>query len=211
MMPIPNPVEPVQKKKKSLWPLLILSAPFFLYILLWAMGGFLVVGDPLRRADAVVLLSGGDEARLGEAVCIYQDGLAAHLLITETGTIPEGGGPRASTLLQRQAEAQGVAASDIWTTLGKSDSTRDEAEAVREFCERQGLQSILVVTDPYHTRRTRLIFQAVFSDRDTRVSIRPVRNHWYRSMTWFFSRRGWQVTMAEYAKLVAMRMGIRGD
>lgn len=186
-------------------------APVAVFLFLWAMGGFLVVGDALQPADAVVLLSGGDKARLGEAVQIYRDGLAGHLLITETGTIPEGGGPRASALLQRQAEAQGVAAGNIWSTLGRSTSTRDEAQAVRDFCEQKGLKSILIVTDPYHTRRTQLIFQAAFSGSEIQVRVRPVRNHWYRSMTWFFKPEGWRVTLTEYAKLAALMLGIQGD
>lgn len=206
-----HPIDPTRRRRKYGCWLFVAAAPVLAFILLWALGGFLVVGDRLRQSDAVVLLSGGDDARLGEAVRIYQAGLAQHLLITETGTIPKGGGPRASTLLQRQAVTEGVAAGDIWTTLGKSSSTRDEAVAVREFCEREGLDSIVVVTDPYHTRRTQWIFQTVFSGSSTRVSIRPVRDHWYRSMTWFFHPRGWQVTLSEYAKLAAMMFGIQGD
>lgn len=189
----------------------MIAAPVAIFILLWALGGFLVVGDPIQSADAVVVLSGGDDARLQEAVWIYQSGLASHLLITETGTIPEGGGPRASALLQRQAESAGIAADAIWTTLGKSASTWDEASAVLQFCQGKGLNGVLVVTDPYHTRRTRLIFRSVFSDSEIGVLVRPARGHWYRSSTWFFSLRGWQATLVEYAKLSAALFGLRGD
>lgn len=191
--------------------LLLAITPLLLYLFLWGLGGFLVVGDPVEQADAVVLLSGGDDARLDEAVRIYREDLVKHLLITETGTIPEGGGPRASALLQRQAEAAGVAGGDIWTTLGKSSSTRDEAAGVRDFCENNGLKTIIVVTDPYHTRRTQIIFDAVFSGSPVRTLVRPVCDHWYQSSTWFFSLRGWQTTVTEYLKLGAMLFGIQGD
>lgn len=206
-----HPNDLTRRKRKSGCLVLVAAAPVLVFLLLWALGGFLVVGDRLQRSDTVVLLSGGDIARLGEAVRIYQAGLAHRLLITETGSIPKGGGPRASTLLQRQAVTEGVAAGDIQTTLGKSSSTRDEAAAVLEFCEREGLDSIIVVTDPYHTRRTQLIFKDVFSGSGIQVSIRPVRDHWYRSMTWFLHLRGWQMTISEYAKLTAMMFGIQGD
>lgn len=210
-MVIPSPrIEP-QRKRGGKGCALLLALPLIAYIFLWAMGGFLVVGDPIQRADAVVLLSGGDNQRLGEAVRIYESGLAGHLLITETGTIPEGGGPRTSTLLQRQAEAAGIPGDAIWTTLGKSSSTQDEAAAVRVFSDQRDLDTIIVVTDPYHTRRTQWIFKSVFSDSDMRVLVRPVRGHWYQSTTWFLSARGWRVTLTEYLKLAGTLVGIAGD
>lgn len=211
----PQPVAPstTERRRKAccLAPaLFLIAAPVVLFVFLWILGGFLVVGDAIQPVDAVVLLSGGDDARLAEAVRIYQSGLANHLLITETGTVPEGGGPRASALLQRQAEAAGVAADAIWTTLGKSTSTQDEAAAVLEFCQRKGLTGVIVVTDPYHTRRTRFIFRTVFSGSDIRVLVRPVRGHWYQSTTWFLSLRGWRATLTEYAKLFAALLGLEG-
>ena len=85
---------PPGKRFKALWllPGLLVLA----YLILWAAGAFLVVGDRVRPVDVIVLLSGGDEARLEEAVRLYKSGTSNRLLITETGAIPEGGGPRAS-------------------------------------------------------------------------------------------------------------------
>jgi uncharacterized SAM-binding protein YcdF (DUF218 family) len=68
-----------------------------------------------------------------------------------------------------------------------------------------------VVTDPYHTRRTQFIFDSVFAGSDIQVMIRPVRDHWYQSSTWFFSLNGWRVTITEYGKLCAAWLGIQGD
>ncbi|MRR32389.1 YdcF family protein [bacterium] len=125
--------------------------------------------------------------------------------------MPDGGGPRASSLLATQAVANGVPWENIGTTLGKSASTRDEAAAVRDYAESDGLKSIIVVTDPYHTRRTQYVFHSVFSGSGIRVMVRPVRAHWYQSATWFFSPRGWEVTLKEYLKLAATVLGIQGD
>lgn len=200
---------PPGKRLKALWllPGLLVLA----YLILWAAGAFLVVGDRVRPVDVIVLLSGGDEARLEEAVRLYKSGTSNRLLITETGAIPEGGGPRASALLQRQAQAAGVPEGDISTTMGRSASTTDEAEAVLAFCSRQGWRSVLVVTDPYHTRRTQVIFAAEFSGSGVQALVRPVRGHWYQSSTWMLSLRGWRATVTEYAKLAAALTGIPGS
>lgn len=197
---------PPVKPRKPLWllPGLLVLA----YLILWAAGAFLVVGDRVRPVDVIVLLSGGDEARLEEAVQLYKSGTSNRLLITETGAIPDGGGPRASALLQRQAEAAGVPEGAVSTTMGRSVSTADEAAAVLAFCDRQGLRSVLVVTDPYHTRRTQVIFASTFSGSGVQALVRPVRDHWYQSSTWMFSLRGWRATAMEYAKLAAALVGI---
>ena len=189
--------------------LLIVTTPLLLFLLLWAIGGFLVVGDPIQKSDAVVLLSGGDDARLAEAAQIHQSGLANILLLTETGTIPQGGGPRASSLLGQQAAAAGIPQDAIRTMLGKSASTLDEASAVLDYCQQEGLKTIIVVTDPYHSRRSQIIFRSVFSRSGIVVLILPVRDHWYQSSTWFFSLRGWKTTLTEYAKLTALLLGIQ--
>lgn len=193
-------------RRMALW--LVPGLLVLVYLILWAAGAFLVVGDRVRPVDVIVLLSGGDEGRLGEAVRMYKSGTANRLLITETGAIPEGGGPRASALLQRQAQAAGVPESAISTTMGRSASTADEVSAVLAFCDQQGLRSILVVTDPYHTRRTQVIFASAVSGSDVQVLVRPVRGHWYQSSTWMFSLRGWRATVMEYAKLAAALAGI---
>lgn len=203
--------KPTRSKAKLDWVLLIVTAPILLYLLFWGIGGFLVVGDSIQKADAVVLLSGGDDARLGEAVQVYQSGLAELLLITETGNIPDGGGPRASTLSGQRAVSAGVAEEDIYTTLGKSASTHNEAAAVLGFCQHERLKTIIVVTDPYHTRRTQVIFRSIFAGSGIDVLVRPVRDHWYQSSTWFFSLRGWKTTLTEYVKLTALLFGIQGD
>lgn len=209
-MSTPLPHTKPLRKKVGLGCALLIALPLAAYLFLWALGGFLIVGDAVERGDAIVLLSGGGDERLDEAVKVFQSGLADHLLITETGTIPEGGGPRASDLLQRQAEAAGIPGDSVWTTLGKSTNTRDEASAVREFCKQNDLKSIIVVTDPYHTRRTQLVFRSAFAGSDIHVMVRPVRDHWYQSSTWFFSLRGWRVTITEYLKLTGTLFSVFG-
>jgi uncharacterized SAM-binding protein YcdF (DUF218 family) len=103
----------------------------------------------------------------------------------------------------------GVPAEYIITTQGRSSSTADEALAVRQTMEKLGLKSCIVVTDPYHTMRTRLIFHREFRGSGIRVRVHPVSEHWYRADRWFLSWRGWQTTLLEYVKLIAYLVGIR--
>jgi len=55
--------------------------------------------DAIWQADAVVLLSGGVDVWLGEAIQLNKPGAASRLLIAGKGIIVEGCGLRASVLL----------------------------------------------------------------------------------------------------------------
>mgnify|MGYP000982336167 FL=1 len=179
------------------------------YGLLWGAGAFLIVSDPVKRSDAVVLLSGGGVERAREAAKIYRDGnVGGMFILTETGYRADG--ERNSHVLYWQVVYAGVPAEYIITTQGRSSSTADEALAVRQTMEKLGLKSCIVVTDPYHTMRTRLIFRQALRGSDIRVRVHPASGHWYRADRWFLSWRGWQTTLLEYAKLAAYLVGV-GD
>lgn len=189
---------------------LLLLIPIFLYLVLWGMGGVLIVGDSLQKSDVVVLLGGGDTLRMQEAVTIYQDKLAGLIILTETGeSDPETGIPY-SQLQKEEMMGMGVPSGGIAFTEEHGNSTYEEAYAVRKLLTQSGkVNSAIIVTDPYHTLRTRLIFRDVFRETNIRIAVRPVRSHWYRSTTWWQSRDGWQFTMSEYAKVFAFFVGLR--
>ncbi len=61
----------------------LLSAPFFL-ISAWAfprLGAWLVVADPLQKADAIVVLGGTMYERPMEAVELYKEGWASRIYL----------------------------------------------------------------------------------------------------------------------------------
>ncbi len=70
-----------------------------------------------------------------------------------------------------------------------------------QFAQDQGWSSFMVVTDPYHSFRTRLIFRREFRGSEVTISVRPVVGHWFQSSTWFYSREGWEVVILEIVKL----------
>lgn len=206
-----NAKNPAQSGCCGALGLLALGAlPILAYLVLWAMGGILIVGDSLQKSDVVVLLGGGDRQRMQEAVEIYQDKLAGLVVLTETGETDPETGLLYSQLQKEEMISLGVPDGGIVFTEQHGNSTFEEAAAVRKLLTQSGkVQSAIIVTDPYHTLRTRLIFRDVFRDTGIRLSVRPVRSHWYRSTSWWQSREGWEVTLSEYAKVFAFFMGVR--
>lgn len=175
------------------------------YLGLRAAGAFLITGDPLQKADAVVVLGGGDDLRVHEGVQLVLDGYASWLVLTEPGELSPGTG-LGSQVFRGVAIASGLSPNAILITEQVSQSTADEAQAILQLMAQKGLHSVIVVTEPYHTQRTRLIFHRAFAGSDYAVRVYPVQGHWYRSDGWFLSVAGWGHTVREYGKLAVFAL-----
>jgi uncharacterized SAM-binding protein YcdF (DUF218 family) len=180
-------------------------------ILTFGLGGFLIVSDPLSEADAVSVLGGADLDRMDEAVQYYKDLDAHYFVLTDTGEVIPDTGRSFVMSRWRDAVDLGVAESSILITHNKVSSTWDEAYGVLEMVKDRYRDSVVVVTDPYHSRRTQMIFRRVFEDSGVTPIIRPVKGHWYKAGTWFLSREGWRVTILEYIKIASVVLDIRVD
>ncbi|MDR3574001.1 MAG: YdcF family protein [Anaerolineaceae bacterium] len=189
---------------------LILCGTAAAYLALWAMGGFLIVSDPLVKSDAVLVLSGGgDLDRLQEAVKIYKAKYAPLLILTETGeTVPSLNTPY-SAVVREDAMGMGVAPGDITITDRTVSSTYEEARVTYKLLLKNGMKSVIVVTDPFHSRRAQVIFDDVFKSSDIKVTIHPVSADWYRASTWWMSSSGRLDTLLEYSKLVGYLAGFK--
>jgi len=178
------------------------------YFILRAAGAFLIVADALEPAKAIVILGGGNESRMAEALSLYEDGYARLIILTETGIHLDEFDYMQSFDLQIQLLNNGIPSGNILITEEKVSSTLEEARVIRELLKNRQLDSAIIVTDPYHARRTRIIFNDVFDGSSVQVRIRPTRASWYNSRSWFLSPRGWQYTVLEYIKLAAYWLGV---
>lgn len=174
--------------------LAICLSPVIVYLSLISIGAILIVADPIVPVNAVVILSGDSGDRLAMAAEMLSRGYAYNLVITNTDRA-------ANRRLAREAEALGFDRDRIFITDLTVDSTLDESRAVLQFAQDQGWDSFMVVTDPYHSFRTRFIFKQELRGSGITITVRPVVGHWFQSTTWFYSREGWQVVFLEIAKL----------
>jgi uncharacterized SAM-binding protein YcdF (DUF218 family) len=186
-------------------PLLLLIA----FIGLWGLGGILVVADRLESADAIVVLSGGDDERVKSAAQMYKDGFGRYLILTETGISYPGNPKPATARAIDLAIDQGVPEDMILTPEVVVSSTADEARTVRHTAEASDFTRLIVVTDPYHTFRTRLIFRWIFRGSGIKIMVHPTSGHWYDSFNWFLSLDGWKTTLSEYVKTAGFLLGFR--
>ena len=120
--------------------------------------------DQARPVDAIVVLGAAQydgrpspqlAARLDHVVELWDDGLAA-VVVTTGGNLP-GDRFTEAEASARYLEDRGVPADAIVQVGG--NNSYDSLVAARDELRERGLDSVLLVSDPYHALRTRLVSQ----------------------------------------------------
>ena len=125
--------------------------------------------DQARAVDAIVVLGVAQydgrpspqlQARLDHALALWQEGLSP-LVITTGGNQPGDRFTEAETsanyLMEGSADVAVPTESIVQENTGST--TRESLIEVSKIMQAQGLHSVLIVTDPYHSLRSRLIAQ----------------------------------------------------
>ena len=129
--------------------------------------------DQATAVDAIVVLGVAQydgrpspqlQARLDHALVLWQEGLSS-LVITTGGNQPGDRFTEAETsanyLIEGSIDGSLVVAVPAESIVQENSgsTTRESLIAVRNIMQDRGLHSILIVTDPYHSLRSRLIAQ----------------------------------------------------
>lgn len=149
-----------KRVRRTIYVIIGLAVGWYLFNLwqVWRVGE----SDQARPVDAIVVLGAAQydgrpapvlQARLDHVVELYQQGYAP-LVVTTGGNQP---GDR---FTEAEASANylvdhGVPQSAIIEVIG--DTSYDELRATRDVLHGRGLDRVLLVSDPYHMLRVRLV------------------------------------------------------
>jgi uncharacterized SAM-binding protein YcdF (DUF218 family) len=112
---------------------------------------------PPAHADAVVVLSGGENQRLDPALKLVQRGVAPILAISSAFQDPRW------TKAHRLCNGQdGRLRFKVICFAATPYSTRGEAETVTRLAKHDGWNRVIVVTSTYHVTRARMLFRRCF-------------------------------------------------
>jgi uncharacterized SAM-binding protein YcdF (DUF218 family) len=180
-------------KNRLLLGLLILAV---LATILFA-GRFLIVNEDISPAEAIVVIGGDHKPqRMEQAVDLFNQGYAPVLIISAGTSVLEGSEtlPEAE-VMRRQALALGLS-DDFLIIENESRTTMENAIFTKTLLENEGIESIILVTSAYHSRRARRIFHDVFGEK-FHVSTQPAQtvNH---PLFWLFTPDERQVVLYEY-------------
>jgi uncharacterized SAM-binding protein YcdF (DUF218 family) len=179
-------------------------------------GRFLVREDPMRPADAIFVLAGGSVDRWLESVDLYREHLAKSIVLSPGRTDKAEIELRARGIrmptgaeVARDAMVQlGVPLDAVQIMPGNLDNTAHEAEACRAFAQSAGWQRVIVVTSPYHTRRTGFAFRREFGNSTVDVLIRASRHDESEPARWWQHRADIRFVTSELQKLVLYGLGL---
>jgi uncharacterized SAM-binding protein YcdF (DUF218 family) len=203
--------------KRFLKPVAALAAILLLLAVVAAprLGAWLVVEDPLQKADALFVLGGTMYERPLEAVELYHEGWAPRMLLMRQ--IPDEGEDelvRRGIPFQREIDLQvdvlmklGVPRQAI-EVLGEQDSTKDEANTLRAVVAARNWQRVIVVTSKQHTRRARMVMNQRLADTGSQVIVRASRYDKSDVDSWWRNRSTLRFTLFETQRLIAYWLGI---
>jgi uncharacterized SAM-binding protein YcdF (DUF218 family) len=124
---------------------------------------WLVVDSMAQQADVAVVLGGGGGSRLRKGLELYEQGIVGGLVLVDEKE------KYWDTRLARQCPDCKTGGKRL-TILSGSESTLTDARLVHEHCIAKDIKKLLVVTDPYHTRRASLVFNRQFADSGIEVT-----------------------------------------
>ena len=161
---------PLPRRRPCCWTLLVFGVLAFLFLLaaagaLFHAGRWLVVEDPLQKADAIAVLSGRMPLRAEEAAALYRAGWAPRVWVTR----PPGPGRELEILgidfvgedfySVRVLLRLGVPADAIRVLPPEAVNTAVEMDILAQRLEQSGGRSLIVVTSKAHTRRVRTLWR----------------------------------------------------
>lgn len=136
--------------------------------------------DPVRKADAVVVLGGEHDGREDYGLALVRDGAAPVLVLSDPYP--------ASDKTMRRVCQETVA--DVEIICEKPDplTTRGEAILTRRLGQERGWKSVIVVSWRYHLPRARRIFEQCFSAAPSALVMRAVpRSYEFSIAQWEFT------------------------
>ena len=191
-----------KENKFNKW-FLIISGIFLFFIFsgflfLFSLGSFLSPQDKLEKADVIVVVSGGETfSRTQKGVELYKDNWAPKII---TSGAARSGEVSNAMAMKNYAIKKGVLAKDIFIEE-KSNSTYENALFSKEIIEENNFKKIILVTSPYHQRRTYMNFRFVLGSDYQIINQSSSDSNW-SSSSYFESRKNIKTTLDEFSRII---------
>lgn len=165
------------------------------YILLISL--YLPVSNPLKKADAIIVVSGGDtRGRTLHGVDLYHEGWAPRLIFSGAAKDPASASNAKAMLAI--AASRGVPTSAV-SLEETSRDTKENAVATKSIAS--NYKTIILVTSDYHQRRVYLEFKSQYG-KNTEFINSPAKDKNWGRKTWFLTPYGWWISVTEPIKLL---------
>lgn len=189
-------------KKRGILKFIIFFLPIALIGLILYLGFWLSPQDNLEKAEAVIVVSGGETAaRTKEGINIYKNGYADYLIFSGAA---EAGDVSNALAMKRIALKSGVSESKI-IIEEDSKNTFENALKVKIILEEKGFKKIILVTSPYHQKRAYITFDFVLGP-DYQIINRSAIDSMWRKSKWWQRVDSFELTLQELYKIVYIKV-----
>jgi uncharacterized SAM-binding protein YcdF (DUF218 family) len=177
--------------------------------LLVEIGRAWAVNTPAVHTDALVVLGGGVDSRPAAAARLYHAGVAPFILYMNVKLTPTerlGILPAEAEITRRLLLSNNVPGTALVSIGTNVASTFDEACAVRDWATQHHFRSIEIVTDVFHTRRARWVFQKELADTRLELHFSGEPTLQYGLDDWWQHEEGVIAFQNEIAKYIYYRL-----
>jgi uncharacterized SAM-binding protein YcdF (DUF218 family) len=220
-MPATGDMVPMKRRKIFVRPkwAAILAAPavaaFAIVVIrpvrepvLRAAGWALVINnEPVAPADFIVLSIDSDGAGALEAADLVQSGVSKRVAVFQDPPSGEDyefirrGLPYEDAGARQIRQLRMLGVTDV-TQISRVDGTESEGQMLPQWCDQQGLRSILVVAAKDHSRRLRRVLDRDMKGHLTQVAVRAARYSSFDPDRWWETRGGIRTEIVELQKLL---------
>jgi hypothetical protein len=195
----------------TLAPILLLVAALA-YFSLPLLGHWLVREDPVRRSDAIAVLTGSFPQRAVEAAQLYRRGYAPEIWLTrpiKSSNYDETGAPLNTEDARNVAVLRsfGVPSEAIHVLDAPIVNTADELNAIDSGLQQSGTSSVIIVTNKAHTRRVYSLWEK-YHARDGEVLIHGISHDSFTPSRWWMSRTSRAQAMHEVLGMLDLWAGL---
>lgn len=166
-------------------------------IFLIGIGYYLSPQSKIEKADAIVVISGGQTtSRADKGIELYKQGYGKNLIFSGAALDD---GPSNAMAMKQQALEGGVNEKVIYTDEASQDTYQNAVNS-KKILENLDEKKIILVTSPYHQRRAYETFKQVLGSDYTILNESAFDDRWSKAR-WWGQRFAFNITLSESAKL----------
>jgi uncharacterized SAM-binding protein YcdF (DUF218 family) len=166
-------------------------------------GSLLIEREPPAAADAIVVLAGNSPERLSHALRLREQGYSGLIIVSNERVHTHGVDTTWHDLYLAGLSASDLPPSSVLLIDPPPENTVHEAQRAAEILSSRGLTSALLVTDPFHSRRSALLFRPIFASHGLSVRSTPVQPDSLNLAQWWATPLAARRTAEEWTKLAA--------
>jgi DUF218 domain len=176
--------------------------------ILRSVGRALVIDEPVGPADAIVLPQWAGGAGAIDAADLVHSGIASRVFVLAEPPKPAEAEltRRGVSFMDETADLiqllQRLGVAEIERIPRPAGGTEEEAEVLASWLDERRLGSVVIVSSPEHSRRTRRVLHRAFAGHSTKAMIRSARYSAFTPDNWWRTRENIRSWIVELQKLL---------